>query len=133
MSFVPRVLLVIQQRGNGQTSKPRSAIEEIQFDQYRNTRHFAASRAYQFSGGSCCAACGENVVDDKNTCIGFASEGVGMDAQGIAAVLEIKAMLDGVYRQLARFAYQCDSSTELISEWCRQNKTGHCQIYCCGH
>ena len=100
-------------------------MEEIQFDQYRNTRHFAASGAYQFSCRFYCAACGEHIVDDTNAWIGFASEGIGMDAQGIAAVLEIKGMLDGVCRQpwdrlsLTLFALNvCSSQDMSLLELC---------------
>ena len=46
-----------------------------------------------------------------------------MDAQRIAAVLEIKGVLDGVCRQFAWFTYQRDPSTESVSKRCRPNKT----------
>lgn len=90
--------------------EPGAAVEEGQFDDEGHLQEVAAEAFDQFDRGGRGSAGGEDVVDEEHLLAG--ADGVDVHREGVGAVFEAVAFLEGVEGQFALLADGDDARTE---------------------
>jgi hypothetical protein len=91
-----------------------AAFEEVEFDSEGEAGYFSSELLDEFDGGFHGAASGEEVVDENDALAGL--DCVGVDLEGVRAVLEVVSDANGGARKLFGFTHRYEAGVEAVGE-----------------